>query len=156
MKPVAVTALEVAPRAKPSILPGPFAPLFEGREKRALGDVFGLTNFGINLTRLQPGGKSALPHAHARQDEFVYVLAGTLTLITDGAATTLTAGMCAGFAAGSGVAHHMENRSDSEAMYLEIGDRTRGDQVSYPHEDLAASMGEDGAWRFTRKDGSPL
>jgi uncharacterized cupin superfamily protein len=98
----AVVAAEVAPRTKPSNYPEPFASLMKGREKRPLGDVFGLTNFGVNLTRLMPSGVSALRHAHSRQDEFIYVLEGRPTLATDERATQLLPSMCAGFKAGSG------------------------------------------------------
>lgn len=95
--PVALEAAAVAPRAKPSVYPSPFAERMALREKRVLGDLFGLRNFGVNLTRLRPGGESALRHAHSRQDEFIYVLEGTATLITDAGATVLQPGMCAGF-----------------------------------------------------------
>ena len=77
-----------------------------GRGKRALGELFGLTNFGVNLTRLAPGGQSALRHAHGKQDEFVYILEGEPTLVTNAGETPLKPGMCAGFKAGTGDAHH--------------------------------------------------
>src|SRR5262245_19899532 len=106
MKPVSIRALEAPPRARPSTYPELFARLLAGREKRPLGDLFGLTNFGVNLTRLPSGAMSALRHAHTRQDEFVYVLEGRPTLITDAGETLLDPGMCAGFKAGTGDAHH--------------------------------------------------
>ena len=81
--PVAVTAADVPPRSKPSVYPEPFASRMAGREKRQLGEVFGLTNFGVNLTRLAPNAVSALRHAHTRQDEFIYILQGRPTLHTD-------------------------------------------------------------------------
>jgi uncharacterized cupin superfamily protein len=124
-----------------------------GREKRPLGELFGLTRLGVNLTRLAPGAISALRHAHSRQDEFIYVLQGTPTLVTDAGDTPLAPGMCAGFAAGTGNAHRLINHSDADVVYLEIGDRTPDDQATYPDDDLAASL-VDGQWRFTRKDGS--
>jgi uncharacterized cupin superfamily protein len=99
-KPVALVARDVAPRTKPSNYPEPFASRMKGREKRGLGDAFGLTNFGVNLTRLAPGAVSALRHAHSAQDKFVYVLEGEVVLRTDEGETLLTAGMCAGFAHG--------------------------------------------------------
>lgn len=154
-RPIAVVASEVAPRARPSNYPEPFAARMAGREKRALGEVFGLGNFGVNLTRLAPGAVSALRHAHAKQDEFVYVLEGELVLRTDEGETLLSPGMCAGFKAGSGNAHHLLNRSGADAVYLEVGDRTPGDGASYPDDDLVAHKGEDGGWTFTRKNGTP-
>lgn len=152
---VAVVAADVSPRTKPSNYPEPFASTMAGREKRPLGDLFGLSNFGVNLTRLAPGAVSALRHAHTRQDEFVYILSGHPVLVTDEGETTLAPGMCAGFNAGAGNAHHLVNRSDEEVVYLEVGDRTPGDAVSYPDDDICAALGPDGKWRFTRKDGTP-
>jgi uncharacterized cupin superfamily protein len=151
--PIAVVAAEVAPRAKPSNYPEPFASRMAGREKRALGDVFGLANFGVNQTRLQPGALSALRHAHTKQDEFVYILQGVVILMTDEGETTLTAGMCAGFKAGTGNGHQLINRSQADVIYLEVGDRTAGDEGSYPDDDLQAVMGSDGAWQFLHKNG---
>ena len=81
--PVAVAAVEVPARSRPSVYPEPFASLMAGREKRQLGELFGLTNFGVNLTRLAPNAVSALRHAHTRQDEFVDILQGRPTLHTD-------------------------------------------------------------------------
>jgi uncharacterized cupin superfamily protein len=152
--PVAVQANDVAPRAKRSNYPEPFAARVAGREKRQLGDVFGLTNFGVNLTRLAPGAASALRHAHTHQDEFVYIVKGTPVLITGAGEVALTEGMCAGFRAGDPNAHHLVNRTDEDVVYLEVGDRTPGDQAVYPDDDLQAAMVE-GAWRFTHKDGTP-
>ena len=152
--PKAIRALEAPPRAKASNYPEPFAARVKGREKRPLGEVFGLTHFGVNLTRLAPGAVSALRHAHTKQDEFVYVLEGHPTLITDSGETVLGPGMCAGFRAGSGDAHHLVNRSGAEVLFLEIGDRTAGDAAAYPDDDLQAVIDTDGKWRFTRKDGT--
>ena len=108
-RPVAVAGREVPVRSKPSVYPEPFASRMAGREKRTLGDLFGLTNFGVNLTTLQPGAVSSLRHAHTRQDEFVYVLEGHPTLLTDRGATPLGPGDCAGFKAGTGDAHCLRN-----------------------------------------------
>lgn len=152
--PVAVVASDVAPRHKPSNYPEPFASRMAGREKRALGDVFGLGNFGVNLTRLAPGAISALRHSHSRQDEFIYVLEGTPTLVTAAGETRLAPGMCAGFRAGDAGGHQLANRSAAMVVYLEVGDRTPGDTVNYPDDDIAAVL-EDGAWRFRHKDGRP-
>jgi uncharacterized cupin superfamily protein len=153
--PVAVAALDVPLRLKASNYPEPFASLMAGRVKRQLGEVFGLTNFGVNLVRLESGSRSALRHAHSRQDEFVYVLAGEAVLVTDRGETVLGAGMCAGFRAGSGDAHYLLNRGAGDALYLEVGDRTPGDEVSYPDDDIEARLGADGRWQFVRKNGEP-
>lgn len=155
--PTARIAADCPPRRRPSVYPPAVldrhAAKLAGREKRPLGEAFGLTRFGVNLTRLAPGAISALRHAHAVQDEFIYVLDGTPTLITGAGETLLRPGQCAGFAAG-GDAHHLVNRSTADVLYLEVGDRTPGDRVAYPDDDLAASL-VDGEWLFTRKDGSP-
>lgn len=151
---MAIEALAVPPRGRPSSYPEPFAARMAGREKRALGDVFGLTNLGVNLTRLAPGAQSALLHRHSRQDEFVYILEGAPTLVTEDGETALAPGMCAGFPAG-GVAHHLVNRTDIDALYLEIGDRTPGDRGDYPVDDIEARLGPDGRWTFLHKDGRP-
>ena len=98
---------------------------------------------------------SALRHAHSRQDEFIYVLQGRPTLVTDSGETELEPGMCAGFKAGTGDAHRLVNRSKSDALYLEIGDRSARDGVTYPDDDLKATLTADGAWRYTKKDGTP-
>lgn len=152
--PVAIVAVEVPLRAKPSNYPEPFASRMAGREKRTLGDLFELSNFGVNLTRLAPGAISALRHAHSRQDEFVYILSGRPTLRTNTGDTELAPGMCAGFKAGSVEAHHLVNRTQDEVVYLEVGDRTPDDVVAYPDDDIAAVLVQ-GRWRFTHKDGTP-
>ncbi|WP_137391195.1 cupin domain-containing protein [Rhodoligotrophos defluvii] len=151
--PIAIEAAEAAPRSKPSNYPEPFASRMKGRVKRPLGDLFGLSNFGVNLTELAPGAVSALQHRHSRQDEFVYILEGEAVLVTGPVETVLRPGMCAGFKAG-GVSHHLENRSAAPVRYLEIGDRTEGDEVAYPADDIVA-VREQGAWRFHHKDGTP-
>jgi uncharacterized cupin superfamily protein len=152
--PDAVAAADAAPRIRPSNYPEPFASRMAGRLKRPLGDLFGLKNFGVNLTRLPPGTVSALHHRHSRQDEFIYVLEGEPTLITDAGERQLSPGMVAGFAAG-GTAHHLENRTAQGCVILEIGDRAEGDAVIYPSDDIQAVMGEDGKWRFSHKNGEP-
>jgi uncharacterized cupin superfamily protein len=153
-RPIAIAAAQAPSRTKPSNYPEPFASRMAGRDKKPLGDLFALTNFGVNLTRLAPGAVSALRHAHSLQDEFVYVLQGHLVLITDAGDTPLHPGMCAGFKAGTGDGHQLANRSTEDVVYLEVGDRTPGDVGTYPDDDLqAVSVG--GLWRFTHKDGSP-
>jgi len=150
----ALFAYEAPPRAKVTNYPEPFAARVNGRLKRPLGELFGVRNFGVNLTRLAPGAVSSLHHRHSRQDEFIYVLEGEATLFTDRGQTALRPGMVAGFAAG-GTAHHLENKGDRDCVILEIGDRSEGDMVSYPDDDIQAVIGSDGRWRFARKDGTP-
>ena len=152
--PIAIVAAEAPPRAKATNYPEPFASRMAGREKRPLGDLFGLSNFGVNLTRLAPGAVSALRHAHSKQDEFVYILSGRPKLRTDAGETALAPGMCAGFKAGTGDAHRLLNETDAEVVYLEIGDRTPGDEGSYPDDDLVAARAGE-RWVFARKDGTP-
>jgi uncharacterized cupin superfamily protein len=152
--PIAIKADEAPPRAKPSNYPEPFFSRMLKREKRPLGDIFGLKNFGVNLTRLAPGGESALLHRHSRQDEFVYILEGEPTLVIETEEIRLAPGMCAGFPA-QGLAHQLVNRTDRDVVYLEVGDRTPGDQGSYPRDDIQATLGPDGKWLFTHKDGTP-
>jgi uncharacterized cupin superfamily protein len=150
----ATLAMDVPPRARRSNYPEPYASRMAGREKRPLGDFFGLANLGVNLTRLAPGGVSALRHAHSKQDEFVYILSGRPSLRTNEGEVELAPGMCAGFKAGTGDAHHLVNRTSEDVLYLEVGDRTAGDRANYPDDDIQAVM-IDGNWRFTHKDGSP-
>lgn len=150
---VPAPACDMPVRTKPSNYPAPFAERMSGRTKRPLGDLFGLANFGVNLTTLSPGSVSALQHNHSKQDEFVYVVAGEITLVCGADLHLMTPGMCVGFPAG-GASHHLENRSSREASYIEIGDRAEGDEVSYPADDLTAVRNGNG-WRFTHKNGEP-
>jgi uncharacterized cupin superfamily protein len=150
-----MAALEV-PSQQSSVYPQPFQEVVQGRIKHKLGNVFALTNFGVNLTILEPGASSALQHHHSKQDEFVYILKGTATLRLGEKEFTMTAGDCVGFKAGEGIGHCIANRHDSaESLeYLEIGDRTAGDEVAYPEVDLKA-QDVNGQWVFTRKSGEP-
>ncbi|HEY1382577.1 MAG TPA: cupin domain-containing protein [Dongiaceae bacterium] len=152
--PIAIKADQVPPRTKPSNYPEPFFSRMLKREKRQLGDVFGLKNFGVNLTKLAPGGESALLHRHSRQDEFIYILQGEPTLVTDRGEIELSPGMCAGFPA-MGIAHQLVNRTQHDVLVLEVGDRTPGDEGSYPKDDIQAALGPDGKWLFRHKDGRP-
>jgi uncharacterized cupin superfamily protein len=153
--PKALDALDRGLAAKASSYPPPFAERMKGRDKRALGDLFGLKNFGVNITRIAPGGISALRHYHRTQDEFVFVLQGRPTLVTQDAETQLEPGMCAGFPAGDEDGHQLVNRTAQEVVYLEIGDRSPGDAAAYPDDDLKAELGPDGRWRYLHKDGKP-
>lgn len=155
MKPEPLAAIDVPAPPRKSIYPQPFAALVEGRIKHRLGDHFRLTNFGINLTELAPGSVSALLHHHTRQDEFIYVVSGTPTLVLDDSEYLLQPGDCCGFKAGTGVGHQLANRSTGPVLYLEIGDRTAGDCPEYPRDDLKFMQIEGGAWILSHKDGSP-
>lgn len=154
-KPLRLPALDPSEvtSATSSNYPDVFKPYVTGRNKRRLGEVLGLKNFGVNLTTLKPGAQSALRHWHRAQDEFVYVVDGELTLISNAGEQVLHPGMCAGFPAGFMDGHCLVNRSSKDASYLEIGDRTAGDHVTYPDDDLIAKSVE-GQWRFQRKDGT--
>lgn len=151
---LAIAAEDVPPRRRKSNYPAVFARQFEGREKRQLGDFFQLQNFGVNLTILPPGCASALMHRHQVQDEFIYILEGRPTLVTDRGEQQMEPGMCAGFPA-SDLAHQLVNRSQEPVKYLEIGDRLPGDSAAYPKDDLRADQDEEGRWMFLHKDGTP-
>jgi len=151
-----IAALEVEARRGQTVYPEPFARVVAGRTKRKLGDVFGLRNFGVNLTHLEPGAASALFHSHAVQDEFVFILEGHPTVVVGNEEYELSAGECVGFKAGTGTGHQLVNRTDQVVAYLEIGDRSSGDQVEYPKDDIAARLGPGGAWVMTRKNGVPF
>ncbi|WP_245600303.1 cupin domain-containing protein [Sphingomonas jaspsi] len=147
-----IVASKVLPRTG-SNYPAPFAERVAGREKRALGGLFGITAFGVNLTTLPPGAQSALRHRHTVQEEFVFILSGEVTLLHDDGETLCTEGMCVGFVPG-GTAHCLVNRSEADATYLEVGDRRPGDRGDYPDDDLVAI--HDGVgWTFTHRDGTP-
>lgn len=151
----ALMAIEVGPPARETNYPEPFMARVAGRERRPLGEAFGLVNFGVNLTRLAPGAASALRHWHTKQDEFVYILEGRPTLVTNAGRTSMRPGMCAGFKSGTGDAHHLLNETDADVLYLEIGDRRPDDEARYPDDDLNVTW-VDGNWgRAMHKDGTP-
>ena len=149
LDPLSVTAIEKTG------YPAPFNERVNGRAKRKLGDACGLTQFGVNVTTLQPGSQSALRHWHTLEDEFVYVLNGELVLITDEGEQLLRAGHCAGFPHGKRDGHHLINRSNAPAQYLEVGSRIPGDVADYSDEDITIVLGIDGH-KFVHKDGSPF
>jgi uncharacterized cupin superfamily protein len=151
--PIAIKAIEVPPRVKTSFYPEPFASKMQGRQKRQLGEYFGLKNFGVNLTRLAAHSVSSLRHSHTKQDEFVYIVEGCPTLYTDEGQLQLSPGMCVGFRAGTGNAHTLRNETAEEVLYLEIGDRTPGDEVNYPDDDLQV-VPREGKAQYAHKDGS--
>jgi len=154
-KPLRAPALDpttVEPRIG-SDYPIRFRALVGNRERRALGDALGLTNFGVNLMRLPAGGASSQRHWHSRQDEFVYVVAGEVVLVTDGGEQLLSAGMAAGFPKGLPDGHHLINRGAADALVLEVGDRPAGDEADYPDIDMLVRW-IDGKARYVRKDGT--
>lgn len=143
------------PESNYTSYPEPFRADNQQRYNRRLGQHAGLTNYGVNLTRIIPGGQTSHRHSHSKQDEFVYVLEGEVVLECNSGAQVLKSGMCAGFPAGTGDAHRFVNRTASDALILVVGDKTSGDEVSYPDIDLLGKLGTDGKYRFYRKDGTP-
>jgi uncharacterized cupin superfamily protein len=142
------------PGRRGTIYPAPYDNGFDGRFKRALTEALGLTQFGVNLTTLEPGAMSSQWHWHVKEDEFVYVLDGELTLVTDAGERVLTAGMAAGFPAGEANGHHLINRSAAAATYLEIGTRSKEEHATYSDIDLRGER-RDGKFRFFKKSGEP-
>lgn len=135
--------------------PSPFDTPCEGREKRALGDAFGLTQYGVNVTTLPPGVWSSQRHWHSQVDELIYVISGQPTLVTDAGRTVLAPGMCAGFRAGDGNGHHLVNETEEPVVYLEVGTRRNDDVVDYSDIDMRTVARAHGGG-FTRKDGTPI
>jgi uncharacterized cupin superfamily protein len=133
--------------------PEPYRSRVLPREKRQLGDAFGLTKIGINHTVLPPGKESSMRHWHSHEEEFIYVLSGEVVLRTDAGEQTLTSGMCAGFPLGTRDGHQLVNRSAQPAVYLEVSNRDVQDRAVYPDVDLQYN-GANAAVKFTRKDGS--
>ena len=147
--------LAAVPIERGTTYPNAFKPAVSGRSRQRVGNAAGLTNFGVNLTTLLPGSQSALRHWHSAQDEFIYVVQGELTLVTDAGEQTLRAGDMAGFPAGVANGHHLINRSQVAAIYLEIGDRTMPDKADYPDDDLVCVPLENGQRRFEHTNGTP-
>ena len=143
--------LSAVPVRKGSGYPAPFDQPCAGRTRRRLGDAGGLTDFGVNLMTLPPGGWSSQRHWHSHEDEFVTVLEGELTLVEDGGETLLKAGDCATFAKNSGNGHHLINRSSTTVLYLEVGSRNPDDVITCSDIDMM-SPSSDG--RFLHKDGT--
>ena len=144
--------LATVPARNGSGYPAPFDAPCATRTRWRLGDAGGLTDFGVNLMTLPPGGWSSQRHWHTHEDEFVYILSGELTLIEDGGETILRAGDCATFAKNSGNGHHMINRSATTATYLEAGSRQPDDLTTCSDIDMMSSNADG---RFVHKDGTP-
>jgi len=144
--------LEAAPLRVGSGYPSPFDEPCRLRKRWRLGDAAGLTQFGVNLMRLPPGAWSSQRHWHAEEDEFVWVLEGEVVLVADEGEQTLRPGDCAGFPAGVANGHQLQNRSDRDAVVLEVGSRRPSDEVcDYPDIDLVLKP-EVG---FVHRDGRP-
>ncbi len=150
--PSAIKAYD-APKREGSRYPAPYDEICKNRTKHILGDVFGLTQFGVNLAVIQPGAWSAQRHWHEKEDEFIYVIEGELTLSDDEGHHTLTPGMCAGFKAGSGNAHCLKNLSDAVAIYLEVGSRIPNENVIYSDIDMKTEN-SSGKYVYTKKNGT--
>ena len=149
-----VDPLQIEPRTGTDY-PEPYRNNVVDRSKRVLGDAFGLTRYGVNLVELSPGIWSSQRHWHTHEDEFICVVSGELTLITDAGEQTLTPGMVAGFPAGDSNGHHLINKSNEPATYLEIGDRNPEDEVFYPDIDLLYKANDEGEHEFTNREGVP-
>ncbi|HEX3858664.1 MAG TPA: cupin domain-containing protein [Pseudolabrys sp.] len=134
--------------------PAEFQAECKGRHKQAIGDAAGLTQFGVNITRIAAGSASALRHWHELEDEFIYMLEGELVLAENGGEVVLKAGEAAGFKAGSGNAHRLINRSNRDAVYFEVGTRAGTERVHYPDVDLVLVRDEQGR-RYLHRDGKP-
>jgi len=146
---------QTVPARRGSSYPAPYQAEVADRAKRPLGDATGLTQFGVNLVELPPGCWSSQRHWHSHEDEFVYVLDGELTLVTDGGEQVLGPGMAAGFPAGRPDGHHLINRTDRPATYLEVGTRRdEVDEVDYPDIDMAVRV-LGGEQTYVRKNGEP-
>jgi uncharacterized cupin superfamily protein len=142
-----------ATRGEGSRYPPPFDEPCRGRSWLRLGDVAGLTQFGVNLVTLQPGAWSSQRHSHSHEDEFVWVLEGELVMVTDAGEEVLRRGDCAGFKAGGGEAHQFINRGQTPALVLVAGSRASEDTAAYPDIDLLRP-GHKGAG-YCHKDGTP-
>jgi uncharacterized cupin superfamily protein len=134
--------------------PDPFHRVVIGRERKRLGNAVGLDQFGVNLTTLKPGAASALRHWHEQEDELVYILEGEVVLIEDDGETVLKPGDAAGFKANNGIGHHLVNKSGRDALFLEIGTRSRHERVDYPDVDMMV-VRDDKGMRYTHKNGDP-
>ncbi len=153
-KPAGFDPMEVTKTTR-RVYPPPHERTTDGRWRRALGTPRGLTQFGVNLTELEPGAVSALRHWHKNEDEFVYIIEGTPTLVTDAGTQLLRPGMCACFPANDGNGHRLENRSDALVRFLEVGTRSRQEEVHYPDSDMILEKSSDGEYRFRHFDGTP-
>jgi uncharacterized cupin superfamily protein len=153
-KPVWLDPKSVTPRTA-TVYPPEFADVVKGREKRSLGDFFGLTQYGVNLTTLAPGAWSSHRHWHEKEDEFIFIVEGEITLIDDSGEYLLMPGMCAGFKAGVSNRHHLANKTKAPVTYLEIGTRAPQEQAHYSDVDMLY-VRNGNTITVTRKSGEPF
>ena len=146
--------IDALPEVNRTGYPAPFDEIVRGRFRKVLGDAGGLSQFGVNLTRLEPGSASAQRHWHENEDEFVFILNGEVVLIEDGGETVLRPGDAAAFKSGVENGHHLVNKSDADVVYLEIGSRALQERGDYPDIDMKF-ISENNATRYTRRDGTP-
>lgn len=146
--------VETLPMITGTLYPPPFDEPCRVRRRTRLADAAGLTQYGVNLVHLEPGAWSSQRHWHSEQDEFIYVLSGELTLVTDAGEETLYAGDGAGFKAGDRDGHHLQNRSSADATFLEMGTRLPGDSAYYSDIDMMAPAGGKPA-QYCHRDGTP-
>ena len=145
--------IEAVPPSSGCSYPDPFREICLGPSWRKLGDAVGLTDFGVNLVRLPPGKWSSQRHWHTHEDEFVWMLEGEVVLVEDGGETVLRAGDGVGWKAGVHNGHHLQNRGERDAVYLEVGSRRpEVDACDYPDIDMVAKPGPVPYWR---RDGTP-
>jgi uncharacterized cupin superfamily protein len=134
--------------------PPPFDRVVVGRERKRLGNAAGLDQFGVNLTTLKPGAASALRHWHEQEDELIFVLEGEVALIEDDGETVLKPGDAAGFKANNPNGHHLVNKSSRNAVFLEVGTRSKYERAHYPDVDLMA-VRDDKGMHYTHRNGEP-
>jgi len=142
--------LKAAPSTRGTLYPAPFDEPCRKRHRLKLGDAAGLDQFGVNLCRLPPSAWSSQRHWHTLEDEFVFVVEGEVVLVTDAGEEVLKAGDCAGFKAGDTDGHCLQNRSDSDALVLEVGSRRPGEVAHYSDIDMQAKGGA-----YLHRDGTP-
>lgn len=144
--------IDAAPLKTGSIYPEPYAGEMAGRSSRRLGELAGLSQFGVNLVTLQPGAAASLRHWHLREDEFAIVLAGELVLVEDGGDIPMAPGDCAAWRAGVANGHRFVNRSDAPASFLVVGGKAVDEVVTYSDVDMQIVF-EAGRPRLTYHDG---
>jgi uncharacterized cupin superfamily protein len=151
--PSAIKATD-APKRTGSRYPAPFNEQCQARSKAILGDVFGLDQFGVNLVTLEPGAWSSHRHWHEVEDEFIFVIAGDITLCDDAGEHLLSPGMCAGFKAGNGNGHCLKNLTNKPVVYLEVGTRSQNETAWYSDIDMKVTL-VNRVMTYRKKDGTP-
>ena len=147
--------ITLVPERNSTSYPEPFRAAVSGRFWRALGQAAGLTQFGVNLVRLEPGAWSSQRHWHESEDEFLIVLEGELVLVEDEGETILRAGDAAGFKAGVPNGHRLLNRTERDGVFLVVGSRAPAERAHYPDLDLLYEK-THGRVRYTNRAGEPF